>query len=91
MNYYQAQEKVQSLKKFYKNLLWFGIVAAIIYGRDIFRHGKIDVSLFHGSFILTIWAIILIVKAVKLFVLNSAWESKMIQDEMKKSKDPIQF
>lgn len=91
MNYYQAQERVQQIKKFYKHLLWFGIVAAIIYGRDIFRHGEINLSLFHGSFILTIWAIILIVKAVKLFVLNSEWESKMIQDEMKKSKDPIQF
>lgn len=91
MNYYQAQQRVHNVKKFYKNLLWFGIVAAIIYGKDIFRHGEINLSLFHGSLILTIWAIILVIKAVKLFVLNSEWESKMIQDEMKKSKEPIQF
>jgi len=91
MDYYQAQERVQSLKKFYKNLFWFGIVAAIIYGKDIFRHGKIDFSLFHGSLILTIWAIVLTVKAVKLFVLNSEWENKMMKEEMEKSKETIQF
>lgn len=91
MDYNQAQERVNQLKKFYKSLLWFGIVSAIIFFNDIFEQRKLDFSLFKGSIILTIWGIILTVKAVKLFILDSEWERKVIQKEMGKSKEPIQF
>ncbi|MCW3160676.1 2TM domain-containing protein [Chryseobacterium oryctis] len=87
MNYNQAQQRVNDLRKFYKNLTWFGIVALFIFFNRVFENGKINLSLFHGSLILTIWAIILVVKAVKLFVLDSEWERKVMQKEIEKSKE----
>lgn len=91
MDYNSAQERVNQLKKFYKSLLWFGIVAGIIFFDDIFENGGIDFSLFNGSVILVIWGIILMVKAVKLFLLDAEWESSIIEKEMKKSKKSIDF
>ncbi|SMP04387.1 2TM domain-containing protein [Chryseobacterium profundimaris] len=90
MNYNQAQQRVHDLKKFYKNLLWFGIVAAIIFADDILRKG-IHFSLWDGSVFLAIWGIILTVKAVKLFIFDAEWERRIIEKEMKKTKEPIQF
>lgn len=91
MDYNQAYERVNQIKKFYKNLMWFGIVAVIIYFNDIFENGKIDFTQFNGSIILTIWGIILIVKAIKLFVFNTDWERKILEEEMRKEKKPINF
>lgn len=91
MNYNQAQERVHELKKFYKSLLWFGIVAVIIFGDDILEKGIFNFSLWDGSIILTIWGIILTVKAVKLFLLDSEWEREVMEKEMKKSKGPLKF
>jgi len=47
MNYNQAQERVNDLKKFYKSLLWFGIVAVIIFGDDILEKGIFNFSLWN--------------------------------------------
>jgi NADH:ubiquinone oxidoreductase subunit 2 (subunit N) len=91
MKYNQAYERVQQLKKFYKNLLWFGIVAAIIAIRNYYRTGDFERSVFSGSIILAVWGIILIVKAVKLFILNEEWENRIYEDELKKAKKPINF
>lgn len=91
MDYNQAQQRVSDLKKFYKSLLWFGILAIIVFFHDVFENGNFDITLFNGSIILTIWAIVLAVKAVKLFILNSEWERKVLQEEMKKAKEPIKF
>jgi len=91
MNYNQAQQRVQDLKKFYKNILWFGIVAFIIYFNDIFEKGIFNFSQWNGSIILAIWGIILIVKAVKLFLLDSEWEKNLIEKEMRKSKESVKF
>ncbi|ALR32096.1 MULTISPECIES: 2TM domain-containing protein [Chryseobacterium] len=91
MDYNQAQQRVNDLKKFYKNLLWFGIVSLIIFFNDVFEKGRFNITLLDGSIFLAIWAIVLTVKAVKLFVLNSEWEKKILQEEMKKTKQPIQF
>ncbi|SIQ06942.1 2TM domain-containing protein [Chryseobacterium sp. RU37D] len=91
MNYNQAQQRVNDLKKFYKNLLWFGIVSLIVFFNDIFDKGEFDISLFDGSIILTIWATVLTLKAVKLFILNADWENKILQQEMRKTKELIQF
>lgn len=91
MEYNQAYERTQQLKKFYRNLFWFGIVAAIIAIRNFYRTGDFERSIFGGSIILTIWGIILTVKAVKLFVFNEEWENRIYQDELRKTKKPIDF
>ncbi|SFN88172.1 2TM domain-containing protein [Chryseobacterium oleae] len=91
MDYDSAYERVTQLKKFYKSLLWFGIVAGIIFFNDIFENGTFDFSLFDGSVILVIWGIFLTIKAVKLFLLDSEWEKGIIEKEMKKNKKSIDF
>jgi hypothetical protein len=91
MNYDQAYERVNQLKKFYKSLTWFGIIAAILFFNDCFEHGRINFTFFNGSIILTIWAIFLAVKAVKLFIFNSEWENDLLEKEMRKDKQPINF
>lgn len=91
MDYNSAQQRVKDLKSFYKNCMWFGIVALIIFFRRFLKTGDLSQSIFSGSIILTIWGIILIVKAVKLFVFNAEWENKFLKEEMRKSKNPINF
>jgi len=91
MDYNQAQQRVNDLKKFYKSLLWFGIVAVIIFSDDIWEKGIFNFSLWDGSVILLIWGIILTVKAVKLFILDSDWERDVIEKEMRKSKETLKF
>ncbi|SDQ42928.1 2TM domain-containing protein [Chryseobacterium soldanellicola] len=91
MDYNQAQERVNQLKKFYKSLTWFAIISIFLFFNDIFKNGKFELTFFNGSIILTIWGIILTVKAVKLFILNSDWEQKVLNEELKKTKQPIDF
>ncbi|MDQ1160093.1 uncharacterized protein (DUF983 family) [Chryseobacterium sp. SORGH_AS 447] len=91
MDYNQAQQKVKDLKKFYKSVLWFAIVAFIIFFNDIFEKGIFNFSLWDGSVILAIWGIILTVRAVKLFLLDEEWERGVVEKEMRKSKQPIKF
>ena len=91
MNYNQAQQRVSELKKFYKNLLWFGIVSFIILYDDIIEKGVFNFSVWNGSVILLIWGIILMTKAVRLFVLDGEWEREVMEKEMNKTEKPIQF
>lgn len=91
MNFNNAQQRVKDLKSFYKNCMWFGIVALIIFFRRFMRTGDLSQSIFSGSIILTVWGIILAVKAVKQFVFNAEWENKILEEEMRKSKKPINF
>ncbi len=91
MNYNQAQQRVSDLKKFYKNLLWFGIVSFIIFFDDIIEKGIFNFSVWNGSVILLIWGIILAVKAVKLFILDAEWERGVMEKEMNKTKKPVRF
>lgn len=91
MNYNQAQQRVSDLKKFYKNLLWFGIVSFIIFFDDIAEKGIFNFSMWNGSVILLIWGIILTIKAVKLFILDSEWERGVMEKEMNKTKKPVRF
>lgn len=91
MDYNQAQQRVKDLKKFYKSVLWFAIVAFIIFFNDIFEKGIFNFSLWDGSVILAIWGIILTVRAVKLFLLDEEWERGVVEKEMRKSKQPIKF
>jgi prepilin-type processing-associated H-X9-DG protein len=57
MDYNQAQQRVKDLKKFYKSVLWFGIVAFIIFFDDIFEKGIFNFSFWDGSVLLAIWGI----------------------------------
>jgi len=91
MEYQNAQQRVKELKSFYKNCMWFGIVALFIFTRRFVKYGDFTEAISTGSIILTIWGIIIAVKAVKLFVLNSEWEEKVLQNEINKSKKPINF
>lgn len=91
MNYNSAQQRVKDLKSFYKNCMWFGIVTLIIFFRIFMKTGDLSQSIFSGSIILTVWGIILAVKAVKLFILNTEWENKVLEEELSKTKKPINF
>lgn len=91
MEYQTAQQRVKELKSFYKNCMWFGIVALFIFTRRFIKYGDFTEAISTGSIILTIWGIIIAVKAVKLFVLNSEWEEKVLQNEINKGKKPINF
>lgn len=91
MDYNQAQQRVHDLKKFYKSVLWFGIIAFIIFFDNLFEKGIFSFSLWDGSVILGIWGIILTVRAIKLFLMDSEWERSVIEKEMQKSKQPIKF
>lgn len=84
--YQQAYERVRQLKRFYKSLMWFGIISGILFFNDLFEHGKIELSLFQGSIILAIWGIILTVRAVRLFIFDSDWERDILDKELNKSK-----
>ena len=90
MNYNNAKQRVKDLKSFYKNCMWFGIVAAIIIIRNLVKYADTE-DVFRGSIVLMIWGIFLAVKAVKLFILNSDWENKIIEEELGKTKKPINF
>jgi len=91
MNYNQAVQSVKELKKFYKSLLWFGIVAGIVYFRNISEKGKFDFSMYDGSVIFVIWGIILTVKAAKLFIFDAEWENDRMVREIRKSKETVNF
>ncbi|WP_175623300.1 2TM domain-containing protein [Chryseobacterium schmidteae] len=88
MDYSSAQQRVKRLKSFYKNCMWFAIVGGFILIRNFVKYSGTDHN-FHGWFILTIWAIILGVKAVNLFIFDSEWENQILEEELKKSKKTI--
>ena len=90
MDYNNAYNRVQQLKKFYKNLMWFGIVSAIIIGNDWFND-ELHYRIFGGHLFLAIWALFLGIKAVSLFIFNDEWEKEMMRKETQKNKKAIVF
>lgn len=88
MNYDKAYDRVQQLKKFYKNLMWFGIISVIILGNDWIDNGW-QYKILGGHLFLTIWAVILIVKAASLFIFDEEWEKDIIEKEIKKDKKTL--
>lgn len=88
MNYNNTNNRAQQLKKFYKNLMWFGIITGIVIGNDLIRE-RFHYNVLSGHFILTVWALILVVKAISLFVFNDEWERKIIEKEEGKNKKTI--
>lgn len=89
MDYNQAYERVKQLKRFYKSLAWYGIIAGILFLNDYFDHGTIDFSPFHGSILLLIWGILLAIRAVKIFIFDSSWEQRILDKELSRSKPKI--
>lgn len=90
MDYNTAYNRVQQLKKFYKNLMWFGIISVIILGDD-WLNDELRYQIFGGHLFLAIWALILVVKGISLFIFNDEWESGMIEKEAGKNKKTIDF
>lgn len=91
MDYNNAYKRVNELKKFYKHLAWFGIIAGISVINNYSGHGSFHLSLFNGSVLLLIWGAVLAMNAVKLFIFNSDWEKRILEEELKKDKTPINF
>lgn len=86
--YEVAAERVQKIKKFYTGVLVFIVVFGVIYGIKFFKHGfPQNLGEMQVSWIFIIWGLILAIKAVKLFLLNSDWENDMINKEIKKQNN----
>lgn len=90
MDYNRAYDRVQKLKKFYKNLMWFGIISVIILGDDWFND-ELRYQLFGGHLFLGIWALILVIKAISLFIFNDEWEREIMEKEVGKNNKTIDF
>ncbi|WP_336962233.1 2TM domain-containing protein [Chryseobacterium contaminans] len=90
MDYNSASHRVQQLKKFYKNLMLFGIISVIIIGNDWFND-ELRYRIFGGHLFLGIWALILGIKAISLFIFNEEWEKEMLEKEAGKNKKTINF
>lgn len=84
MNTYKTYSRVQQLKKFYKSLMWFGIIAVIVIGKD-WLQDDLQYTIFGGHLLLAIWAIVLIFKGISLFIFNNEWERKMLEKETAKN------
>ena len=83
LDYDRAYERVQKMKKFYKSVFFFLIIFGAYSAYRISRTGNILDGFNRISTIFIIWGIILAVKGVKLFFLNSEWENDMIKKELK--------
>lgn len=82
IQYRNARNRVASLKKFYRKVFVFIIVFSVVSFSRLYRND--DFSQSSGiSFIFIVWGILLAIKAVKLFLLNTEWENDMIKKELK--------
>lgn len=88
IDYSNAKERVQQLKKFYAGLAIFIIVFAFYIFRKYYILGDIKVFELRGiALVFWIWGIVLGVRAVKIFFLNKDWESKMLDKELKNNRN----
>lgn len=78
-----ASERVKAIKKFYSSLAIFIVVSLAIVLWHFQKTGNFEMNL-GRLFIIIVWAIILAVRAIKLFLLNSDWEKDMLNKELKK-------
>lgn len=86
-----AYERVQEIKKFYKSLIWFVAVTAFIFIKNFIKIIELEQPRYIGLSIIGLWAILLSIRAMKLFVFNSDWEKKIYDEELKKSKKQNYF
>ncbi|WP_300673578.1 2TM domain-containing protein [Soonwooa sp.] len=78
-----AAERVKDIKKFYTSLAIFIVVSMAIVFWHFQKTGNFEINL-GKSFIIVVWAIIIAVRAIKLFLLNADWEKDMLKKELKK-------
>ena len=81
-----AAERVKVIKKFYTSLAIFIVVSLAIVFWHFQKTGNFEVNL-GRSFIIIAWAIVLAVRAIKLFLLNADWEKDMLNKELKKDQN----
>ncbi|KQR95215.1 hypothetical protein ASG01_05035 [Chryseobacterium sp. Leaf180] len=86
MNYQSAYYRVKEIKKLYKSIFWFAIISIIIIFRNFYKTGELLLPNIGGSFILTIWAVIIIARVAKLFIFNAEWEESIYRNEVDKMK-----
>ncbi len=82
-----ASERVKAIKKFYSSLAIFIVVSLAIVLWHFQKTGNFEMNLtrlFIIIIIIIVWAIILAIRAIKLFLLNSDWEKDMLNKELKK-------
>ena len=85
IDYSMAQARVNQLKKFYVSLLIFIVVFAIYSIRKYYKTGEFNYLDFNNfSVIFWVWALILGIRAVKIFFFNHDWERKMMNKELNK-------
>ncbi|MGL6038980.1 2TM domain-containing protein [Soonwooa sp.] len=81
-----ASERVKAIKKFYSSLAIFIVVSLAIVLWHFQKTGNFEMNL-GRLFIIIVWAIILAIRAIKLFLLNSDWEKDMLNKELKKHQN----
>ncbi|MFN3020194.1 2TM domain-containing protein [Chryseobacterium sp. TY3] len=79
-----ASERVKAIKKFYSSLAIFIVVSLAIVLWHFQKTGNFEMNLGRLFIIIIVWAIILAIRAIKLFLLNSDWEKDMLNKELKK-------
>lgn len=84
MNCQTACTRTHNIKKFYRSIFIFVVVAVLIAPDTIFDEKTIRIQLFDRYTILGIWGLILLIKAIKLFLFDSEWERDMIEKELEK-------
>ena len=87
--YSLARDRVHQLKKFYGSLLFFVLVFTGYllwkYNKKNGDVGEINFLEFNSwSVIFSIWGLVLILKAIKLFFFNQNWERRMMDKELNK-------
>ncbi len=81
--YESAKEHVNKVRKFAVSVLVFCLFFVIFNGNDIFRYNDFNFGFGDVSLLFWIWGIILVVKAVKLFIFDERWERKSIDKILK--------
>jgi len=74
-----ALERVRTLRKYYQQIFIF---VAIFGGLLLYHYLKTGNLIFRPSFIFSIWGLILVIKGIKLFIFNTAWERRQIEKEL---------
>ena len=85
IDYVIAKDRLKQLKNYYISLVVLIIVFTIYNFPKYYLTGETSFLDFKNfSVIFWIWGIILLIKAIKLFVFNQSWERKVINKQLNK-------
>lgn len=89
IDYSNAKDRVEKLKRFYAALAIFIIVFAFYSFRRYYFSGDIPFFNDRNYFpvIFWIWGLILAIKAAKIFFFGKDWERKMMDKELKNNNN----